>query len=147
MATDEGQPVILTSTRGPIRVVYQISEDQWQDGVGKALAYMDKLLDQYRAEGVDTSRVTIRGVYHGPASEHLLTDAAWNRIKNTDTGNPNTKLLEALARRGVHVELCNSRRLSNGWSVEDIHPSVDLVSGAFLRGIDLQHHGYAYIKF
>ena len=89
----------------------------------------------------------IRAVFHGDASTHLLTDEAYNRVKGTDTGNPNTKLIAELAKAGVHIELCDSRRREEGWAKSDIHPDVLLAEAAFARIIDLQMRGYAYIRF
>jgi len=148
--TDEasdGRPVILTQTDEPIRVVYQISRDEWSDGVGKGLLYMEKLYDQYIDEGVDPARLNIHGVFHGTAAEHLLTDEAWNQYKDEEGGNPNTDLLNRLEEKGIQVELCNTRRLSNGWSKSEINPTVHLVNGAFQRVIDLQLLGFAYVRF
>src|SRR5690606_16302798 len=106
-----------------------------------------KLHDSYVTAGIDPDQLDIRAVYHGPASVHLLTDEAWNRHRDETTGNPNTAILSELAERGVHVELCNTRRISNGWAKSDVHPDVLLVSGAYQRLIDLQIRGYAYIRF
>ena len=75
-ASEKERPVILTQSEGPIRVVYQISRDEWRDGVGKGLLYLEKLYDQYIKEGVDPERLEIHGVFHGTAAEHLLTDEA-----------------------------------------------------------------------
>src|SRR5690606_27497137 len=134
-ATGE-RAVIGIEHRGPIRVVYQITSDDMKDGVGAGLFYLKKLHDSYIAAGIAPDLLDIRAVYHGPASVHLLTDEAWNRDRNETTGNPNTAILSELAERGVHVELCNTRRISNGWAKSDIHPDVLLVSGAYQRLID-----------
>ena len=143
----DGRPVILTQTQGPVRVVYQISRDEWRDGFGKGLLYLDKLYDQYIAEGIAADRLYIRAVFHGTAAEHLLTDEGWQKYKDMDTGNPNTPLLERLERKGIHVELCNTRRQANGWAKSEVNPTVDLVNGAYQRVIDLQLLGYAYVRF
>lgn len=141
------RPVIGLQYEGPIRVVYEFTEDDWKDGVGKGLFYLKKLRTFYAAQGIDPSRIDIRGVYHGEASTHLLTDEAYNRVKGVTTGNPNTKFLSELIASGVHVEMCDSRRRQLGWAKADLHPDVLLVAGAFPRLVDLQLQGYAYIRF
>lgn len=148
-APDAGgeRAVIGIEHQGPIRVVYQITSDEMKDGVGAGLFYLKKLHASYLAAGIAPDQLDIRAVYHGPASAHLLTDKAWNRHHNATAGNPNTAILSELAQRGVHVELCNTRRISNGWTKSDIHPDVLLVGGAYQRLIDLQLRGYAYIRF
>lgn len=141
------RPVIGLQHDGAIRVVYQISQDEWKDGVGKGLLYLKNLRGYYKGKGVDPERLDIRGVFHGSASAHLLTDEAWKRVKETDTGNPNTAIISELAKLGIHVELCDSRRQREGWAKTDIHPDVLLAEAAYARIIDLQLQGYAYIRF
>lgn len=141
------RPVIGLQYSGPIRVVYQISEDEWKHDVGKGLLYLKNLHKYYMEHGVDAGTLDIRAVFHGDAAAHLLTDEAWNRVHSTDTGNPNTKLISDLAERGVHVELCDTRRQREGWAKSDIHPDVLLAEAAYARLIDLQLQGYAYIRF
>lgn len=146
-AQAEDRPVIQLEYSGPIKVVYQVTQDKWKDDVGKAFLYLKKLRGYYEKQGVDASSLDIRAVVHGDASFHVLTDEAYNRVKHVDTGNPNTKILSELKQLGVHIELCDTRRQEEGWAKSDIHPDVLLASAAYARLIDLQHQGYAYIKF
>ncbi|MCG6155873.1 DsrE family protein [Rubinisphaera margarita] len=141
------RPVIGLEHDGPIKVVYQISEDKWKEGVSKGLLYLKKLRGFYAKQGIPADQLEIRAVFHGDASTHLLTDDAWNRVKKTDTGNPNTKLISELTRLGIHLELCDARRREEGWEKIDVHPDVLLAAAAYARIIDLQMQGYAYIKF
>ncbi len=147
--TKQGQerPVIELEYEGPIKVVYQVSEDKWKDGVGKAFLYLKKLRGYYEKQDMKAGDLDIRAVVHGDASYQVLTDEAYNRVKKVDTGNPNTQILAELKKLGVHVELCDTRRQREGWSKSDIHPDVLLASAAYARIIDLQLQGYAYIKF
>jgi len=144
---EDDRPVIGIDLKGPIKVVYQITTPEMQEGVGKGLFYLKRLHDSYLAAGVDPKQLDIRAVFHGEAGAHLLTDDAWNRVKNESTGNPNTTLISELVKRGVHIELCNAHRVRSGWAKSDVHPDVLLVMGAYLRLIDLQRQGYAYIRF
>ncbi|WP_404308729.1 DsrE family protein [Neorhodopirellula lusitana] len=141
------RPVIGLQHTGPIKVVYQVSEDKWKDGAGKAFLYLKNLRGFYDKQGISASDLDIRAFVHGDASSHVLTDEAWNRVKGVDTGNPNTKLLSELKKLGVSVELCDTRRQREGWSKSDINADVLFTEAAYARIIDLQHQGYAYIKF
>ena len=141
------RPVIGLQHDGPIRVVFQISADEWKDGVGKGLLQLRNLHQAYTDVGVEGDRLQIHAVFHGTAAEHLLTDSAWNRWHEESDGNPNAELVGELARRGVAVELCDTRRVANGWSKADIHPDVVLVRDAYERISDLQFQGFAYIRF
>lgn len=143
----EDRPVIELQYKGPIKAVYQVTEDKWKDDVGKAFLYLKNLRGYYKKQGFDASNVDLRAVVHGDASYHVLTDEAYNRVKQVDTGNPNAKILSELKQLGVHIELCDTRRQQEGWSKSDIHPDVLLAKAAYARLIDLQLQGYAYIKF
>ena len=143
----DARPVTGLQHDGPVRVVYQISANEWKDGVGKGLLYLRNLHQAYTDAGVEVDRLQIHAVFHGTAAEHLLTDRAWNRRHEDAASNPNTALIAELTRRGVAVELCDTRRVANGWSKDDIHPDVVLVDGAYQRIIDLQLQGFAYIRF
>lgn len=146
-AAADDRPVIGIESRGPIKVVYQISESETKNGVGKGLFYLNKLYESYVKAGIDPANLDIHAVFHGSAAEDLLTDDSWNRVRNATSGNPNTALIAELAAKGVSVELCDTRRVANGWSKADVHPDVVLVGAAFQRIIDLQQRGYAYIRF
>ncbi|MCM2370152.1 DsrE family protein [Aporhodopirellula aestuarii] len=144
--TDD-RPVIQLEHKGPVKVVYQVSEDKWKDGVGKAFLYLKNLRGYYAKQGIEGDQLDIHAVVHGDAATHVLTDEAYNRVKGVDTGNPNTKLLSELKEMGIQVELCDVRRQREGWSKSDIHGDVQLAAAAYARIIDLQLQGYAYIKF
>lgn len=143
---DDDRPVIDLRHRGPIKVVYQITTGDLKNGVNEGLFYLDKLHASYVDAGFDPDQLDIRGVFHGDGAAHMLTDEAWNRVKKESKGNPNTALISKMVKNGVHVELCDSRRAESGWSKSDVHPDVLLVKGAYLRVIDLQQSGYAYIR-
>jgi len=142
----DDRPVIDIKHKGPIRVVFQITTGEMKDGVSKGLFYVNKLHDAYVASGVDPKQLDIRAVFHGDGAAHLLTDDAWNRVKKESKGNPSADLISKMVEKGIHVELCDSRRAENGWAKSDVAPGVSLVKGAFLRVIDLQQSGYAYIR-
>lgn len=145
--SDDDRPVIDFDHEGPIKVVFQITTPDTRDGVGKGLFHLNQLHASYVAAGADPDQLDIRAVFHGDGAVHLLTDEAWNRVRGESGGNPSTALISDLTKKGVHIELCDSRRITNGWAKSDVHPGVLLVKGAFQRLIDLQGQGYAYIRY
>lgn len=132
---------------GPIKAVLQVTKDETEGGVHKALFTLKKMYGSYVAAGIDPQRLDLRAVFHGDAADHLLSDDAWNRWRKTSGGNPSSKIIAELTRLGVHIELCNSRRVQNKWSKDDVHPDVLLAPNAYQRLIDLQLRGYAYLRY
>ena len=139
--------VVGIERAGPIKAVFQITKDETTDGVHKGLFALREMHKSYVAAGIDPKQLDLRAVYHGDAADHLLTDEAWNRWRKETGGNPSRDIIAELAQLGVTVELCDSRRVQNGWSKEDVHPDVVLAANAYQRLIELQLEGYAYIRF
>lgn len=145
-AEDDDRPVIDIEHKDSIKVVFQITTGEMKDGVSKGLFYVNKLYDAYVASGVDPKQIDIHAVFHGDGAAHLLTNDAWNRVKDESNGNPSAAFIAKMVEKGIHVELCDGRRQENGWAKSDVAAGVSLVKGAFLRVIDLQQSGYAYIR-
>ncbi len=143
----DDRPVIGITQKTAIKVVFALSSADLAGDVSKGLSKLDKIWQGYLDQGVSPTELTLHVVIHGDAAAQVLTDAAWNRRMDTTTGNPNTALVNSLIKRGIHLELCNGRRLKNGWEKSEIHPDVPLVDNAYHRLADLQLQGYAYIKF
>lgn len=140
------RPTLGIQQRQKIKVVFQITSADLKDGVNKDLLALKKTYEGYLREGVPAPEVYLHTVIHGNAADHLLTDEAWKRLGKGSEANPNTALIEELMSKGVKVELCDSRRVQNGWKKSDVHPGVTLVGNAYHRLADLQLQGYAYIR-
>ena len=138
---------IPVSVKRNIRVVYQIKDDEWKEGIGKGLYYVQKLVGAYDSMGIDPKERSIHAVLHGSAGYWMLRDALYNKIEETDTGNPNKATIRNFVKQGVSIELCAQTMKSHGWVSEDILSEVKVVVGAYPRIIDLQMQGYAYIRF
>ena len=142
----EERPVIAIEQKESIRVVVQVTTGDMEGDLHKGLRRVKGIVDAYLAAGVPAEEIDVRAVFHGAASDHLLTDEAWNRYQDTDTGNPSRAVLDAMAQSPAQIELCDTRRQRNGWAKSDIHPEVVLVSGAYLRLADLQMRGFVYVR-
>ncbi len=142
----DSRPVIGIEHRGDIRAVVQVTSGEVSEGLHKGLLKLRMIADGYVEAGVPVERLDIRAVFHGSAADFVLADEAWNRVRGESGGNPNAALISELGRKGVHLELCNNRRLKNGWEKADVHPEVGLASSAYHRILDLQHRGYAYVR-
>ncbi len=143
------KPRVLTvQTKDNIRVAYDVKDDEWDAGIGKALYYVRGLLQSYEAQGVPPRNLKISIVVHGKPAYWLLNESAYQNHKNDPFAfNPNEKIVQDLVDLGVSVEICGSTMRSRGWTAADIHPAVIVVRDAYTRLIDLQQQGYGYIRF
>ena len=139
-ANPDDRPVIGIENKRPIKVVIQMTTAETKDGIGKGLIALKKLHEGYLQAGVAPSNLEIHAVIHGDGAVHLLAD-------EESDGNPSAELISELVKKGISVELCDSRRRQNGWEKSDVYKDVRLVEGAYQRIIDLQLQGYAYIRF
>ena len=129
------------------RVVYQIKDDEREEGVGKGLLSVKKLMEAYESMGIPVDEVYISAVFHDKAGYWMLRDASYASFTGTGKKNPNTIIIRELITTGVSIELCAQTMKRHGWKPEDILPEVSIVAGAYPRIIDLQLQGYAYIRF
>jgi len=134
--------------RQNINVVYDVKDDEWEAGVGKALFFLNGLMGSYSAMGVPQEQVHISVIMHGSTAYWLLNENAYQIHKNDAFDfNPNEHIVQELLAKGVSVEICNSTMKAKGWTEKDILPGVTIVHDAYSRLIDLQMRKYAYIRF
>jgi len=144
----EPHPVTTIEKRQDIRVAYDVKDDVWDAGIGKALFYVRGLLESYKSMGVSPDKLHVSIIMHGPTAYWLLNDAAYQVFKNDPFEyNPNDQVVRELLAHGVSVEICQSTMNAKGWTAEDLLPGVMIVHDAYTRLIDLQQRGYAYIRF
>lgn len=143
------QPKVVTvEKRDGVRVAYDVKDDVWDAGIGKALYYARGLLQSYEAQGVPAKNLKVSIVIHGTPAYWLLNEGAYRQHRNDPFDfNPNEKIVQDLVELGVSVEICGSTMRSKGWTAADLLPGVSVVRDAYTRLIDLQQRGYAYIRF
>jgi len=140
--------VITVTQRQNIRVVYDVSHNVLEAGIGKALYYVRGLLEAYKDMGVPEKALHISVVVHGAAAYWLLKPDAYQlHVGDVFAFNPNEQVVEQLIAHGVSVEICMVTMKSRGWKPKDILPGVKLVHDGYTRIIDLQQQGYGYIAF
>jgi intracellular sulfur oxidation DsrE/DsrF family protein len=141
------RPIIGVDVNKDIRVAYEVKDDVWEAGVGKALFYVRGLLKAYDSLGVPEEQLHVSVVLHGGAAYWVLKDEAYSVHMNQLEGNPNKKVIGELLEHGVSVEVCNATLKGHGWKPDDVLPDVTIVHDAYTRLIDLQQQGYGYIRF
>jgi len=142
------QTIVGIEKRRYLRVAYDVKDDVWEAGVGKALYYVRGLLEAYQSMGVSSDQMHISVIMHGPTAYWLLNEAAYRKHKNDPFDyNPNEQIVRELLAHGVSVEICYATMKGKGWTANDLLPGVTMVHDAYTRLIDLQQRGYAYIRF
>jgi len=127
----------------PSRVVFNMDHLAFAADQSIGLNYMRLMLQNYRASNTS---VEIMAVFHGAAGYMLLNDAAYNRNRRTDRGNPYRELIAGLQRDGVQFEECGQTARTSGWSNADLLEGVKVNSGANLRLVQLQQDGWVQIQ-
>ncbi len=146
--TSPASPVLNIGKLRNIRIVYDVKDDVWEAGIGKALYYVRGLLEAYKAQGVSEKELKISVVLHGPTVYWMLNEPAYRRFKNDEFEfNPHEQVLQELLQHGVSIEVCNATLRGKGWNEADLLPGVIRVHDAYTRLIELQQLGYAYIRF
>jgi len=143
----DSRPIVGLDVTKNIRAVYEVKDDVWEAGVGKAFFYVRGLVEAYKSLGVSSEERHVSVVLHGGAAYWVLKDPIYSAHKKQLRGNPNKKVLSELLDNGISVEVCNATLEAHGWSPDDVLPEVMIVHDAYTRLIDLQQQGYGYIRF
>ena len=107
------------------------------------LVQMKLMLARYKESQTPVRMVA---VFHGEAGYMMLNDAAYNRVRKAEKGNPFKELVKALQEEGVQFELCVNTAKSNGWVNADLLPGVKVNGGAMARIVQLVQDGYAQLQ-
>ncbi len=125
------------------KVVFNMDHPTFAGDQSIGLAYIGLMLKNYKAS---ETPIQIIAVYHGVAGYMLLNDAAYNKIRKTDRGNPYKESIAALQKDGVAFEECGQTARSNGWVNSDMLPGVKVNAGANLRIVQLVQDGFVQLQ-
>ncbi|MEW6120175.1 MAG: DsrE family protein [Pseudomonadota bacterium] len=140
------RPMLKVDPQAHYMAAYDIHSDAIAAGISKGLYYARGLYEAFGKQGVQPSQLDIHLVLHGDAAQFLLTDAAWQRVREDPFAvNLNAKIVQDLLNLGVHVEICHSVMKARGWTPDDVLPGVTIVHDGYTRLVKLQNDGYAYI--
>lgn len=131
-----------------IKVVWEVSTDNMEKGIGAGLLYPEMQFSRYEFLGVPKENYKLCVVVHSDAGKFLINDEAYKKATGGDAPNPNKDQVAKLISQGVSVELCIVIMEMNKWTEKDLLPGVAIIYvGAYPRLTDLQYQGYKYIKF
>jgi intracellular sulfur oxidation DsrE/DsrF family protein len=127
----------------PAKVVMNMDHDAFSGKLPTGLYYMELILSNYKGSNVPLEIVAL---FHDKAAYMLLNDAAYNRFRRTNTGNPYGQKIAELQRAGIPFELCAYTAYNNKWVNADLLPGVKVDSDVLLRLMYLTQDGYVQIQ-
>lgn len=129
-----------------IAIACHIQEDEWKGDVGRGLATLQEVIQQYREIGIGLEELHVKSVFHGAAACWLLQDEPYRTFRGGGEGeNPNKAIISELVKMGVGVEICGLTMKERGWTKKDLLPGVKVVPAVYPRVIDLEHQGYTLV--
>jgi intracellular sulfur oxidation DsrE/DsrF family protein len=125
------------------KVVFNMDHPAFVGDASIGLTYM-KLMTQ----NFDRSKTqwTIKAVFHGAMGYMLLNDAAYNKVRKSDKGNPFKEVIADLQNSGIELEECGQTARSNNWTNADLLPNIKVNAGANLRITQLVQEGYVQLQ-
>lgn len=139
-------PPLQIAHQTGLKVVIQVNQDSTiPNGIAKQVLAAKNLLDQYRAIGMKPGQdFEIAIVFRGDGAQFLLTDAAYDEkvAQPHGQGNPNRRMLDALAQGGVKFYECGVAMRLKGYVPKDIRPDSRIVVSGIGALVDFQKSGY-----
>jgi intracellular sulfur oxidation DsrE/DsrF family protein len=127
----------------PAKVIMNMDHDAFSGKLPTGLYYMELILANYKGSNAPLEIVSL---FHDKGAYFVLNDAAYNRFKHTDTGNPWKRKIAELQKTGIAFELCAYTAYNNHWVNSDLLPGVKVDSDVLIRLINLTQEGYVQIQ-
>lgn len=125
------------------KVVFNMDHLAFNGDQSIGLSYMQLMHKNYEAAG---TKLELIAVFHGAIGYLLLDDAAYNKVRKTDRGNPYKAQILSLQNSGIQFEECGQTAKNNGWLNADFIPGIKINSGANLRLVQLQQDGFIQVQ-
>ncbi len=142
-APDAGLQIEVPVQLKDSKVVFNMDHPAFAGDQPIGLAQMKTMVQRYQAAQVP---VRIVAVFHGQAGYMVLNDAAYDKARKSEKGNPFKEQIKALQDGGVQFELCVNTAKNNGWVNADLLPGVKVNGGAVLRIVQLVQDGYVQVQ-
>ncbi|WP_235054346.1 DsrE family protein [Novosphingobium lindaniclasticum] len=115
------------------------------DQVNPTLEKVARFINLLGADGVRPEPGDVTVVIHGPATQLVMSDAAY--ANSTKTGkNPNLPLIAALRFAGVSVRVCSQALVGNKIDPASVEKTVEIDVSALTTMATLQLRGWALIQ-
>jgi intracellular sulfur oxidation DsrE/DsrF family protein len=102
-------------------------------------------LSALRGQGVPASNTKFALIFHGPAVDGLLDNAAYQA--RFGVSNPNLAMLSQLRRAGAEILVCSQFIGAMKIDPAKLTPDAALAAEAFITLITYQNNGYAVLEF
>lgn len=132
-------PVVLKEAK----VVFNLDHRAFEGDEPTGLQFLRVMLPYFKRVG---TRFNIVAIFHGAAGYMLLNDAAYDRARNWQGGNPYKEQIASLMREGVQIEECAETMVLHRWSNADLLPGAKVVTGANYRILQLVQDGYIQLQ-
>jgi intracellular sulfur oxidation DsrE/DsrF family protein len=132
-------PVVLKEAK----VVFNLDHLVFEGDEPTGLQFLKVMVPYFKR---NATKATVVAIFHGDAGYMLLDDAAFNRVRNWQGGNPYKDQIAAFVRDGVQVEECGETMALRRWSNAELLPNVKVITGANYRIIQLVQDGYVQLQ-
>jgi uncharacterized protein len=132
-------PVALKESK----VVFSMNHLAFLGDQPAGIVQMKSMMARYKGSQVPAHMVA---VFFGEAGYMMLNDAAYNKVRKSEKGNPFKDQIKALQDEGVQFELCVNTARGNGWGNANLLPGVKVNGGAMLRIVQLVQDGYIQVQ-
>ena len=125
------------------KVVFNVtagSKDMSKPNPG--LGHVARAVNVFASAGVPLDHLRFVAVVHGAATASVLDDKAY--MQNFKTANPNLKLIAALRKAGVKVEVCGQALSDNHIANAAVNPQVTITLSALSDLAIWGDRGYAF---
>jgi intracellular sulfur oxidation DsrE/DsrF family protein len=132
-------PVVLKQAK----IVLNLDHPAFEGDEPTGLQFLRIMTQRFAADATQASLVAI---FHGDAGYMGLDDAAYDRVRHWQGGNPYKAQIAALQQAGVQFEECAETMRLNHWRNADLLPGIKTNTGANFRLVQLVQEGYVAIQ-
>lgn len=125
------------------KIVFDIDHQAFAGDAPVGLSHMRMIMQNYKASQTPLQMIA---VFYAAGGYMLLNDAAYNKARRSNNGNPYKETIAALQKEGVEFEECAQTARTNGWVNSDLLPGVKVNSGGNLRLVQLVQDGFVMLQ-
>jgi intracellular sulfur oxidation DsrE/DsrF family protein len=138
----EASPVVDKKMKYKIIVDLSKASDK-PDSVNSSIDKLARLVNSHIEEGVPKENLSIVAVFHFLGTANILTDEGYQ--KKFGMKNPNTLLINELAKNGVRFYVCGQSLRARKLTDEPRNENIKVAQSALITFSTFQNMGYALI--